>query len=125
MDTWDLTQGQGRYRVRLSARRMGPDLIVIIDNEMAHLGAVALGEYDHENTRASVSVITQLGHKEDAVARQAAYAIAKATRHPACVIAGMHLDGITAEEIETLLENSRLAVAAFIRRLERPQPASG
>ena len=40
-------------------------------------GAVAMGDYDYEHERASVSVITRLGHKEDALAKEAAYLLSK------------------------------------------------
>jgi CO dehydrogenase/acetyl-CoA synthase epsilon subunit len=73
-----------------------------------------LGEYDHENNRASVSVITRLGHKDDAIAQQAAYLISKSTKRPVCVVAGVHLDNITTEEIDKILENATLAVEDFL-----------
>jgi hypothetical protein len=117
MAKYELTRGEGRTRVNLLASAMGEDLIVSIHNENAHLGAVAIGEYDHKNQRASVSVITRLGHKDDAVAQKAAYLISKATKRPVCVIAGIHLDNITGEEIEKVLKNSGKAVEEFIEWL--------
>jgi hypothetical protein len=114
MEKYELTRGEGRTQVKLMASNMGNDLIVTIRNENAHLGAVAVGEYDHEHERASVSVITRLGHKDDAVAQRAAYAISKLTRKPVCVIAGIHLDNITGEEIDKILENSSTAVEELL-----------
>ena len=114
MGKYELTRGEGRTRVRLVASKMGSDLIVSICNENAHIGAVAIGEYDHEEGRASVSVITRLGHKDDAIAQKAAYLISKSTKRPVCVIAGVHLDDITREEIDKILENSTEAVEEFI-----------
>jgi len=87
---------------------------VYIYNENAHVGAVALGEYDHQQERASVSVITRLGHKDDAVAQKAAYLISKSLKKPVCVIAGIHLDNITQEEIDKILTNTEIAVEEFI-----------
>ena len=118
MDKYELTGGEGRTRVKLVASNLGDDLIVTIYNENAHLGAIAVGEYDHENKRASVSVITRLGHKDDAIAQKAAYLISKSTKRPVCVIAGVHLDNIATEEIDKILENATLAVEAFLS-LER------
>ena len=114
MGKYELTRGKGRTRVNLVASDMGDDLIVSIHNENAHIGAVAIGEYDHEEGRASVSVITRLGHKDDAIAQKAAYLISKSTKRPVCVIAGVHLDDITREEIDKILENSTEAVEEFI-----------
>ena len=48
---------------------------MFIYNKNAHVGAVAIGEYDNEDERASVSMITRLRHKDDAIAQKAAYLI--------------------------------------------------
>lgn len=114
MVRYELTRGEGRTRVNLRADNMGSDLVVSIYNENAHVGAVAVGEYDHERERASVSVITRLGHKDDAIAQKTAYLISKSIKRPVCVIAGVHLDNITKEEIDKILENTVSAVEEFI-----------
>ncbi|MDP2932089.1 MAG: hypothetical protein Q8O05_06315, partial [Chloroflexota bacterium] len=84
--------------------------------DYAHIGAVAVAEYDHKEGRASCSLITRLGHKDDAVAQKAAYLISKRTRKPACVIAGIHLDDITRDEIEQIMENAAHLVDEYIAR---------
>ncbi|MFC2001334.1 hypothetical protein ACFLUZ_02380 [Chloroflexota bacterium] len=117
MSRYELIKGKGRTRISLSAHYMGDDLVVYICNNNAHLGAVALGEYDHREKRASTSVITRLGHKDDAIAYQAAYLVSKATKRPACVIAGVHLPNITEQEIDELMENARILVNEFIQTL--------
>ena len=114
MVKYELTRGEGRTTVSLLANNMGDDLVVSIYNENAHIGAVAVGEYDHEQERASVSVITRLGHRDDAIAQKAAYLISKSIKKPVCVIAGIHLDNITDEEIDKISENAMIAVEEFI-----------
>ena len=99
----EITTGQGRLKVTLAAFHLGNDIIVSIYNENAHLGAVAIGDFDHESKRTSISVITRRGHKDDIVANKVAYEITKATRKPSCVIAGIHIDDITEHEIEEIL----------------------
>ena len=111
----ELTRGEGRTKVNLSAHYLGNDLVVFIYNNNAHIGAVAVGEYDHDERRASTSVITRLGHKDDAIAQRAAYSISKSTKRPVCVVAGVHLDNITGEEIDELLENASLMVDELIK----------
>jgi gallate decarboxylase subunit D len=81
---------------------------------------VAVAEYDFQNKRASVSVVTRLGHKDDAIAQQAAHTICKNTRKAICVIAGVHLDKISAEEINSLLKNAEGVVEKYLAS----QPAS-
>ena len=114
MDKYQLTKGEARTRVNLLAYHLGSDLVACIYNDNAHIGAVAIGEYDHNEKRASTSVITRLGHKDDAVAQRAAYSISKSTKRPVCVIAGIHLDNITKEEINKLVENASVMVDEFI-----------
>jgi len=114
MVEYGLTKGEGRARIDVTVNSMGGDLVVRIYNQNAHLGAVAIGDYDDEHERASVSVITRLGHKDDALAREAAYLLSKSTRRPVCVIAGVHLDNITREEIDKILANTRIAVSEII-----------
>ena len=115
MTKYELTKGEGRTKVNLLANDMGSDLVVSIYNENAHIGAVAIGEYDYKKQRASVSVITRLGHKDDVIAQQAAKVISKASKKPVCVIAGIHLDNITQDEIDKILTNSEIAVKEFIK----------
>ena len=117
MAKYELTSGEGRTKVSLSAHYMGNDPVVLIYNNNAHIGAVAVGEYDHQEKRASTSVITRLGHKDDAIAQRAAYSISRSTRRPVCVIAGIHLENITAQEIDKLLENASIMVEEFIKSI--------
>jgi hypothetical protein len=114
MVEYELTKGEGRARINVTVTSMGSDLVVRIYNQNAHIGAVAIGDYDGEHQRASVSLITRLGHKEDALAREAAYLLSKSIRRPVCVIAGVHLDNITGEEIDEILVNTKTAISEII-----------
>jgi len=114
MVEYELTKGEGRARVNITVTSMGSDLVVRIYNKNAHIGAVAIGDYDYEHERASVSVITRLGHKDDALAGEAAYLLSKSIRRPVCVIAGVHLDNITKEEIDKILANTKIAISEII-----------
>ena len=114
MVEYELTKGEGRARVNVTVNSLGSDLVVRIYNQNAHIGAVAVGEYDYEHERASVSVITRLGHKDDALAGEAAYLLSKSIRRPVCVIAGVHLDNITKEEIDKILANTKSAISEII-----------
>jgi len=111
MDKYELSTGKGRTKINLLAYPIGNDLIVCIYGENAHIGAVAVGEYDHKEKRASCSVITRLGHKDDTVAQEAARSISRHTKRSVCVVVGIHLDKITATEIDSILENARSLVA--------------
>lgn len=77
---------------------------------------MAVGEYENKEKRTSTSVITRLGHKDYIIAQKAAYLISKHTRKPSCVIAGVHLDDITEEEIKEVLENVDSLVRDLLSR---------
>jgi hypothetical protein len=100
-----LREGTGRTRVSLSAHSIGRDLIVCLFNKEGHIGAVAVADYQSEEGRASTSVITRLGHKDDWLARPSAHRLCKHLKAPVCVIAGIHVDGITQEEIVQITRN--------------------
>ena len=102
--------GKGRTKVSLSAQWIGSDLIVCLFNGQGHLGAVAVADFCHAENRASTSVITRLGHKEDAVARNAAHTLCRKFKKPVCAIAGIHVDEITEVEIAEILRNCDVLV---------------
>jgi hypothetical protein len=120
----ELTRGKGRATVNVAVDSLGSDLVVRIYNKNAHIGAVAMADYDHEHERASVSVITRLGHKDDALAGEAAYLLSKSIRRPVCVIAGVHLDNITGEEIDEILANARTAISEIINAYTQQRRAN-
>jgi hypothetical protein len=114
-----ISRGEGRTKLTLFAKSLGDDLVVFICNEWAHIGAVAVGEYDHKEKRASTSVITRLGHKDDVIAQKAAYLISRETKRPSCVVVGVHLDHITEEEMREFLVNADSLVENLMRRLSK------
>ncbi len=112
-----LCEGSERTKVTLAAHRIGGDLVVHIYNDQGHIGAVAVADFDHEAGRASTSIITRLGHKDDILAGNTAYRLCKHLRKPVCAIAGVHLDGITEQEIADIKRNCELLVDSLIRHL--------
>ena len=119
MNEFALSRGEGRTRIELLAQYFGSDLIVCIYNENAHLGAVAVGEYNHEEGRASSSVITRSGHRDDEIAKRQAHLIARHTQKAVCVIAGIHLDNIIKKEIDEILSQADGLVMALLNELDK------
>lgn len=111
-----LHEGNGRTQISLSNHSIGNDLIVCLFNECGHIGAVAVSEFSPDENRASTSVITRYGHKEDAVASRAAYQLCKALKKPVCAIVGIHLDNITDEEIAQVMQNCDKLVETFSKQ---------
>jgi gallate decarboxylase subunit D len=118
MKSISFSEGSERTRVSLRAEAIGDDFVVYLFNDYAHLGAVALSDYSHAEKRASTSVITRLGHKDDTVAGTAAYRVCKALKRPVCAVAGIHLDGITKEEIAQITSNCEKLVERLVGSLQ-------
>jgi hypothetical protein len=112
-----LHKGTGRTAISLSVQTIGTDLLVNLFNSQAHIGAVAVAEFSTAENRASTSIITRFGHKDNLVAGAAAHALCKHLKKPVCVIAGIHLDDITKDEIEQIVQNCEAAVEEFLGQI--------
>ncbi len=111
---YEIGYGTGPCRLKLAADYFGGSLLVTIANENAHLGAVAVGEYSREHARSSISVITRLGHKDDELARRAAYKISRHRCRECCVVAGVHIDNITKQQMLEIEQNFDALLDQFI-----------
>lgn len=106
------TEGKGQYVVYCNASEIGRDLVVTLHGgDRPHVGAVALGIprpslADAKKISASVSVLTLTGHKEDELAKMTAHRLASTLNRVTVVTAGLHIDHISQEGIETLKNNA-------------------
>ncbi|HEX7625078.1 MAG TPA: hypothetical protein VF400_15980 [Anaeromyxobacteraceae bacterium] len=102
----ELSRTRGRVAVRLTAARLGADLALTLSGgDRPHIGAVAVSQprpslLGGGGTSTTTSVIALLGHKEDELARQVAARVALATAGTVCVACGIHLEAISAAELE-------------------------
>ena len=117
-------EGEGRTKVSLSAQAIGNDLLVRLFNEEKHIGAVALSEYHRSEQRASTSVLTRYGHKDDTVAQMAAHKICRHLKIPVCAIAGIHVNDITKEEIEQIIKNCSTLIDRYLESVGSKQCTS-
>ena len=116
METLVLSRGRGRTRITISVQLLGKDLILCIYNAEAHIGAVAIADYEHNEARASTSLITRLGHKDDVIAYATAHKVCKHTKKPVCVVAGIHVDNITELEIKQIVRNTNNLVDTLLKK---------
>ncbi len=107
-----LEKGEGRTKLFLVARKLGRDFLISITGGREHLGAIGIGVY--ANGKATSSVMTMPGHKEDMIAKQGAEKIAKQLKTNCVLIAGIHIDNITKEEIEIAVKNAEELIDEFI-----------
>ena len=102
----------GRITIYLQAVPMGDDLLVALHGgDKSHIGAVAVSQphsalSPEQPCRATTSVIALPEHREDSLARQLAQQVAKDSGVVAVVACGIHLDGITAQEINQVIQLS-------------------
>jgi len=97
-----------RVAIEFTSIPMGNDLCVVIaGGDAPHLGAVAVAQarpslQDASKLSATTSVITLLGHKDDAVARTVANTLAAKLNKNVVVCCGIHVDHITRDELEAV-----------------------
>jgi gallate decarboxylase subunit D len=103
--------GTDRHRVEASALRCGTDLVVALQGGTRHhIGATAMAVprpslADPSTVSSSASVLCVVGHKEDELARSVALRVSAALACTVTVVAGLHVDDATGEDIRLLLEN--------------------
>lgn len=112
-----LEKGEGRTKLALAARRLGRDLLVTVTGGREHAGAIGIGMF--VNGKATSSVITIPGHKEDMIAKQGAERISKQLKTNAILVVGIHIDNITREEIEATVKNAEALIEAFIAQAKK------
>jgi len=118
-----LSARRGRIALQLVATAMGRDLCVALSGgERAHIGAVALSQARPSlegdgGVSSSTSVITLTGHKEDDLAKAVASRLAVGLDAAVCVACGIHVDGISAQELKDVAALAEELVLNLIRQL--------
>jgi len=114
---------KGEYDLSASVRRIGQDLLVAIwGGEKPHIGAVAMSQprpslKDPEVTSSTASVFAYVGHKEDALAKEAAEILAATLKTNVVVTAGIHWDNLPPEGIQRVIRNSEILVDMILTRI--------
>lgn len=117
MNLGQLERGSGRTALKLTYEKIGKDYLVKMSNGIAHIGAVAIGQFSREEGRASSSVLTLPGHRDDRIAKEAAERLSKETGSVSVVVVGIHLDDILPEEIEAVMANSQGLIEDLLERI--------
>ncbi len=120
---WEVI-GSGRLKIEAMATLCGKDLVILLQGgETHHIGALALATprpslANPDNLSASASILCVNGHKEDELARAMALKAATTLNRTTTVIAGIHVDNASEEDIEDLLRNCEIAIATLIGRIK-------
>jgi gallate decarboxylase subunit D len=105
---------EGSFDLTATVVKVGQDFVVVISGgERPHIGAVALALSrqslkDHEKKSATASVLSILGHKEDAVVKSVSERLAAVADRPVAVTAGMHWDNLEESDIKQILKNAEI-----------------
>ena len=100
---------ESSYLVEAEAVRIGDDVLIYVwGGERPHIRAVAAAQprpslLDPDKTSATASVLSYVGHKEDAVAKETAEALAAALNTKVVVTAGIHWDELPPDGIDAVV----------------------
>ena len=121
-----LEEGKGRCRLHSRLIPMGDHFIVTVSGGKTHIGAASLAEPyysgdDSTHMSASVSTLTRTNHREDVIAGHMASGISSALGVPVLVCCGIHLDGITVDEIDNINKNAAILQEKVIELIRTPK----
>nr|MEE4266944.1 hypothetical protein [Candidatus Krumholzibacteria bacterium] len=102
--------GQERTLVQLDLLSMGRDFVLLVHGGEVHAGAAALASPSHEE----LAVIPP--HKEGPLALRCARRVARASGAHCAVVAGIHQNKVTPEEIAAIMRHVDLALDRLLAR---------
>jgi gallate decarboxylase subunit D len=114
---------KGRFEVVALVYELDIDCLVILyGGTRPHIGAVGLGQVrpslkDPEAISATSSVFTYVGHKEDVVAKAVSEELTRRLGRNTVVVAGIHWDGLTEEDIGTIRDVCRTLTDEIVNEL--------
>jgi gallate decarboxylase subunit D len=119
---FEVRTDSGTFDLQASVQIAGKDVIVTITGGVAHVGAVAIGQArpslrDPTSLSASSSVYCVVGHKEDMLAKRAADRLAARLGSTVVVVAGIHWDALTADDIQRIDQNATVLTDLLIERV--------
>jgi hypothetical protein len=107
-----VSQNAGRCTLTAEAQWVGGDLLVVLTGGDAHIGSVscaAAGEPLHSHQSPH--------HRDAALGDRFALALHRALGVKAVVLCGVHVDGITSEEIRQILDAGEALLERLSQRL--------
>jgi len=111
------TIDEGKFKVTLQAITSGDDLTVIIGGGVKpHIGSVVIASPNKSNN-VKYTIWTEEGHKDNVIAEDVATELIKKFdfNKNVVVIAGLHIDNATKEDINRLVKNSNILVENLLK----------
>ena len=106
-----LSIGDDIYRVTAVVRIIGDDLIISVwGGTKPHIGSISVsvprpGLKNPTTTSSTSSVINLIGHKDEVVARKFSEQLAEKFKRNAIATAGIHIDDITENQMDIIMQN--------------------
>lgn len=122
---FQLVRKVSRIEIILEAKKIGDDYLLTLTGGCEHVGAVAVGLYDEKSQRASSSVLTLPGHREEQLALQGARQISRATKKTTVFVAGIHKENISPGEIKEIVSTAEEMIQNFIDFYEKKNKLAG
>ena len=119
--SFDVAESSGEFRVIARVLALGPDCLVTVwGGTRPHVGAVGMAQFrpslrDPQEPAATSSVFTYAGHKEDMLAKSMSEELAERLERNTVVVAGMHWDGLTDADIDTITALCGRIVEAIVQ----------
>lgn len=118
------TCGEGRLSIQIQAILTGDGVAVFLTGgEKPHVGGVAMSVPRHPRTasgqRPQTWVTPRSGHRDSDVATLVAEQLCRETGCCAAVIAGIHIDRASRQEIDALVQNSLEAARLLADRIKQ------
>jgi hypothetical protein len=116
---------KGKFKLHAHTQRMGQDLLVSIwGGTRPHIGAVGMAIprpslRDPKKWSATSSNFTFIGHKEDALVKGVSEKLATELKRNVVVVAGIHWDDLTAQEIEIIENLTQKISDQILKRLKK------
>jgi hypothetical protein len=116
---------RGKFKLYAYTQGMGQDLLVSIwGGTRPHIGAVGMAIprpslRDPKKWSATSSNFTFIGHKEDALVKGISEKLATELKRNVVVVAGIHWDDLTAQEIEIIGDLTQKMSDQILRKLRK------
>ncbi|WP_052339311.1 hypothetical protein [Gorillibacterium massiliense] len=93
------------FQIQVRAEQVGRDYLFIVTGGEAHIGAVATAYLNGEGATTILSVVP--GHREDQLVQELAERACLTLSCTATVVAGIHIEKATKEEIKLAVQTAR------------------
>jgi len=116
--------GDDIYKVVAEVKIIGDDLIISVwGGTKPHIGSISVsvprpGLKDSTSMSSTSSVINLIGHKDEVVARKFSEQLAAKFNRNAIATAGIHIDDITENQINIIMQNITDLCLDVINKLE-------